>query len=40
MTLAELGMAFWHDLAAPVIAGDRELAEQAEVTCHAGVRLP
>ena len=21
MTLAELGMAFWHDLAAPVIAG-------------------
>ena len=22
MTLAELGMAFWHDLAAPVIAGD------------------
>ncbi|MDU3882828.1 MAG: type I toxin-antitoxin system toxin Ldr family protein [Escherichia coli] len=29
MTLAELGMAFWHDL-----------AEQAEVTCHAGVRLP
>ncbi len=45
MTLAELGMAFWHNLAAPVIAGnscqyDRELAEQAEVTCHAGVRLP
>ena len=22
MTLAELGMAFWHDLAAPVIAGN------------------
>ncbi|MEF9512168.1 type I toxin-antitoxin system toxin Ldr family protein, partial [Escherichia coli] len=21
MTLAELGMAFWHDLAVPVIAG-------------------
>ncbi|EJD4787773.1 TPA: type I toxin-antitoxin system toxic polypeptide LdrD, partial [Escherichia coli] len=21
MTFAELGMAFWHDLAAPVIAG-------------------
>ncbi|HCR6331039.1 TPA: type I toxin-antitoxin system toxin Ldr family protein, partial [Shigella sonnei] len=21
MTLAELGMTFWHDLAAPVIAG-------------------
>ncbi|HCF8212534.1 TPA: type I toxin-antitoxin system toxin Ldr family protein, partial [Klebsiella pneumoniae] len=21
MTLAELGMAFWHDLAAPVITG-------------------
>ncbi|EFX9354518.1 type I toxin-antitoxin system toxin Ldr family protein, partial [Escherichia coli] len=21
MTLTELGMAFWHDLAAPVIAG-------------------
>ncbi|MED0330894.1 type I toxin-antitoxin system toxin Ldr family protein, partial [Escherichia marmotae] len=21
MTLAQLGMAFWHDLAAPVIAG-------------------
>ncbi|ELD0416635.1 TPA: type I toxin-antitoxin system toxin Ldr family protein, partial [Escherichia coli] len=21
MTLAELGMAFWHDLVAPVIAG-------------------
>ncbi len=45
MTLAELGMAFWHDLAAPVIAGilashDRELAEQAEVTCQTGVRLP
>ncbi|WP_123293215.1 type I toxin-antitoxin system toxin Ldr family protein [Escherichia coli] len=35
MTLAELGMAFWHDLAAPVIAGIL-----AEVTCHAGVRLP
>ncbi|OIZ22574.1 small toxic polypeptide ldrD [Escherichia coli] len=45
MTLAELGMAFWHDLAAPVIAGILasmivRLAEQAEVTCHAGVRLP
>ncbi|EHP6176645.1 type I toxin-antitoxin system toxin Ldr family protein [Escherichia coli] len=45
MTLAELGMAFWHDLAAPVIAGILasmivNLAEQAEVTCHAGVRLP
>ena len=23
MTLAELGMAFWHDLAAPVITGIR-----------------
>ncbi len=21
MTLAELGMAFWHDLAAPILAG-------------------
>ncbi len=28
MTLAELGMAFWHDLAAPVIA---TAVEQAEV---------
>nr|WP_215196075.1 type I toxin-antitoxin system toxin Ldr family protein [Escherichia coli] len=25
MTLAELGMAFWHDLAAPVIAGTTTL---------------
>ncbi|OSK48696.1 hypothetical protein EAGG_04571 [Escherichia coli H588] len=45
MTLAELGMAFWHDLAASghcwhSCQYDRELAEQAEVTCHAGVRLP
>ncbi|XIY44536.1 hypothetical protein AB2H66_00890 [Escherichia coli] len=23
-----------------ILANDRELAEQAEVTCHAGVRLP
>ncbi|HBB7177499.1 TPA: type I toxin-antitoxin system toxin Ldr family protein [Escherichia coli] len=44
MTLAELGMAFWHDLAAPVIAGI--LASMIvnwlnkRVTCHAGVRLP
>ncbi len=45
MTLAELGMAFWHDLAAPVIAGILasmivNWLNQAEVTCHAGVRLP
>ncbi len=26
MTLAELGMAFWHDLAAPVIADDIEMS--------------
>ncbi|PZY67330.1 small toxic polypeptide LdrD [Escherichia coli] len=44
MTLAELGMAFWHDLAAPVIAGI--LASMIvnwlnkRVACHVGVRLP
>ncbi|WP_241165763.1 type I toxin-antitoxin system toxin Ldr family protein [Escherichia coli] len=43
MTLAELGMAFWHDLAAPVIAGI--LASMIvnwlnKRACHVGVRLP
>ncbi len=33
MTLAELGMAFWHDLAAPVIAG-------AWATMHALLNEP
>ncbi len=45
MTLAELGIAFWNDLAAPVIAGILasmivNWLKQPEVTCHAGVRLP
>ncbi len=44
MTLAELGMAFWHDLAAPVIAGI--LASlivnwlNKRKSCQTGVRLP
>ncbi len=42
MTLAELGMAFWHDLAAPVIAGILaslivNWLNKREVTCHVGV---
>lgn len=44
MTLAELGMAFWHDLAASSAGILASMIvnwlEQAEVTCHAGVRLP
>ncbi|PZY92546.1 hypothetical protein DIV04_20525 [Escherichia coli] len=31
MTLAELGMAFWHDLAAPVIASNVSCGRQAAV---------
>ena len=43
--LAELGMAFGHDLAAPVIAGILasmivNWLNKREITCHAGVRLP
>ncbi len=39
MTLAELGMAFWHDLAAPVIAGilASMIVNATEVTCQTGV---
>ncbi|PZZ27867.1 small toxic polypeptide LdrD [Escherichia coli] len=41
MTLAELGMAFWHDLAAPVIAGIlASMIVNWLIACHVGVRLP